>query len=36
MVKFETPLPVGVPLMMPVAALSERPAGSAPLISVNV
>jgi len=27
-VKFVVPLPVGVPLMMPVVAFSESPAGS--------
>jgi len=35
-VKFDVPLPVGVPLMTPVDGLSVRPAGSAPDASENV
>jgi hypothetical protein len=34
-VKFDTPLPLGVPLMTP-PALSVKPVGSAPAVSVNV
>ena len=33
MVKPEAPLPVGVPLITPVLALSERPAGNVPAVT---
>ncbi len=35
-VKFDVPLPLGVPVMAPVAAFSVRPVGNAPEVSAKV
>ena len=35
-VKFETPVPFGVPVIAPLAALSDKPAGSDPAVSEYV